>query len=133
MWEIVRNTPVLDPLTIVSNSPIYFIQEGDIIVSFVAVKKYFKTYEIGTVYTNPKYRGKGYASDLMNYILEKHDTVFLLCRPAMISFYEKFGFFECSKCDTVINIRRMLFNIFLAPFTKHSIVSMQYIKSKLGV
>lgn len=132
MWEILRNTPVLDPLTIVSNSPIYFIKEGGVIVSFVAVKKYFKTYEIGTVYTNQKYRGKGYASDLINHVLEKHDTVFLLCRPAMVPFYEKFGFQETLKCDAIISIRKMLFNIFIAPWRNSQIVSMKYERSALS-
>ena len=128
--EILRNTPTLDPLAVLFNSKVLFIKKGDKIVSFVAVKKYFKTYEIGTVYTNPESRGKGYASFLINHILKKQNQVFLLCKKQMIPFYEKLGFYECLKSDTIINIRRMLFNYFIAPLRGHTIVSMKYNKGR---
>ncbi len=127
--EILRNFPTLDPLAILFNSKVYFVKEGDSIASFVSVKKFLVTYELGTAYTYEKFRGKGYASDMVSHVLEKYDQLFLLCKPNLVSFCKELGFYECSRCDMIINIRRTRYSLFLAPFTRNTIVSMKYNKN----
>ncbi len=124
--EILRNFPTLDPLAILFNSKVYFVKEENSIISFVTVKKFFKTYELGTAYTYPKFRKKGYISDMVSHVLEKYDQLSLLCKPNLVSFCKELGFYECSQCDMIINIRRTLYNLFLAPLTGSTITSMKY-------
>lgn len=51
------------------------------------------------VNTLPEYRKKGYASKLINHMIdsakkEKRSGVVLTCKKELISFYSKFGFFD---------------------------------------
>ena len=125
MWTILYHTPVLDPLVILCNSIVCLSTDNEV-MSFVAVKKYGRSYELGTVYTYPKYRGKGHASSLIKYAVQRYQPIGLLCKKAMISFYEKLGFCEDSNTLWVLAWRRRLFNIFLQPFRWYPLVSMVY-------
>lgn len=125
IWTIIKNTPTLDPLVIIFNSKMLCCSSKDgKVTSFVAVKKYSRGYELGTVYTCPIYRNKGYASLLIRQAIKLHKPIGLLCKRKMVSYYKKFGFKESKNCGTMINLRRKLFNFFLRPFLGYPIVSM---------
>ncbi len=52
--------------------------------------------QIGTVMTHPDYRGRGYASELMEHVVERKaadaDLMFLFTSPHLIPFYQQSGF-----------------------------------------
>ena len=125
IWAIIKNIPTLDPLVIIFNSKMLcFLSKEGKVISFVAIKKYPKFYELGTVYTFPSWRNKGYASLLIRYAIKLYRPIGLLCKRKMVSYYKKFGFKESAKCGAMINLRRKLFNFFLRPFLGYSIISM---------
>ena len=53
-------------------------------------------YQLGTVMTDPEYRGQGYAARLIRRIQEEYlescDTMFLFANKNVLDFYPKFGF-----------------------------------------
>ena len=53
-------------------------------------------YQLGTVMTDPEYRGQGYAARLIRRIQEEYlescDTMFLFANKNVLEFYPKFGF-----------------------------------------
>ena len=55
-------------------------------------------FQLGTVMTDPEYRGKGYARKIMERILdeleEKADGIYLFGNDSVVDFYPKFGFKE---------------------------------------
>lgn len=129
MRTILRHTPVLDPLVILCNSALCISIQWEI-MAFVAIKKYCRTYELGTVYTYPKHRRHGYASWLITYVVERYQPIGLLCKKDMIPFYEKL-WFEQEGCEPrSLSFRRKLFNIFLQPLRWYPLVSMVYNSKK---
>lgn len=52
--------------------------------------------QIGTVMTHPEYRGRGYASELMEHVVQRKaadaDLMFLFTSPHLIPFYQQNGF-----------------------------------------
>ncbi len=52
--------------------------------------------QIGTVMTDPEYRGRGLAAKLMNIVLEEYedqwDLIYLFANPTVQNFYPQFGF-----------------------------------------
>lgn len=57
-----------------------------------------KLIQLGTVMTDPDYRGKGYARILMEKIMQEYedrtDGMFLYANDSVLTFYPKFGFYE---------------------------------------
>lgn len=57
-----------------------------------------KLIQLGTVMTDPDYRGKGYARTLMENIMQEYegrtDGMFLYANDSVLTFYLKFGFYE---------------------------------------
>lgn len=57
-----------------------------------------KLIQLGTVMTDPDYRGKGYARILMEKIMQEYedrtDGMFLYANDSVLAFYPKFGFYE---------------------------------------
>lgn len=57
-----------------------------------------KLIQLGTVMTDPDYRGKGYARILMKKIMQEYegrtDGMFLYANDSVLAFYPKFGFYE---------------------------------------
>ncbi|MCP4601527.1 MAG: GNAT family N-acetyltransferase [Proteobacteria bacterium] len=55
-----------------------------------------KAMQLGTVATNPKFRGRGLGAKLMNHALEYYsgltDAVFLFANDTVLEYYPKFGF-----------------------------------------
>lgn len=130
IWTILTHIPTLDPLVIVLNSKIILAKSADgKIAAFVAIKKFNDGYELGTVYTYPKYRNQGLASNLIQQALSTYQPIGLLCKRELVSYYEKFGFRECAECGNTISKRRKLFNTFLKPLFGYPIVLMMYIKT----
>lgn len=84
----------------------YSIVENDEIVSNVSVSKLkliiegkeYKALQIGTVMTKEASRGKGYAKELLNFVLNKfqkeYDFIYLFPNTSVFEFYKKFGFEE---------------------------------------
>lgn len=124
IWTILKNTPTLDPLVIIFNSKILCVSKKNKVISFVAIKKYPRGYELGTVYTYPKWRNQGHASLLIRQAIKLYSPIGLLCKRKMIPYYQKFGFKDSNNCGKIINLRRKLFNFFLQPFTGYPITSM---------
>jgi len=126
---IIKNTPTLDPLSILLNSKVLIMKEGAEIRAFLTLKKIGKTLELGTVYTMPAWRSKGFSKQLIEYAIQTHQHHVhkgLLCKPKLVLFYQKLGFEVSNSCGFIIDIRRQLFNLFLSPLTRYKIVSMKY-------
>lgn len=130
IYTILSHTPTLDPLTIVTNSRLLCIRENGKVVSFVAIKKYSHSYELGTVYTYPAWRGKWYASMLIGHTLDMYSPLGLLCKKDMLVFYKRYGFVLSKDCFFRLKTRRKLFNIFFTPLCGYKIVSMAYEEQK---
>lgn len=59
IWTILGHAPTLDPLVVIRNDIVlYIVSDDGSVASFVAIKKYGKVYELGTVYTYPNHRHK---------------------------------------------------------------------------
>jgi GNAT superfamily N-acetyltransferase len=56
----------------------------------------FRAVQIGAVMTDPEYRGRGLAAQLMNTVLDEYeagcDVVYLFANATVLDFYPKFGF-----------------------------------------
>lgn len=65
-------------------------------LEFAASGKVYRTLQIGTVMTDPDYRGKGLSRVLIELILtehrEKYDLVYLYANASVREFYPRFGF-----------------------------------------
>ena len=122
---IFKNIPTLDPLSVLFNSDLYSISENNRKVSFATLKKMGSAYELGTVFTDRDFRGKGYASLLVQDIIKQNPKIFVLCEPSLKSFYKRQGFNECIKCHSIVDVRRRLFNFFLTPFVGYKISSLK--------
>ncbi|MFD1887916.1 GNAT family N-acetyltransferase [Paenibacillus wenxiniae] len=61
-----------------------------------------KAIQIGTVMTDPNYRGKGLSTHLMNQILQEYehtvDLMYLFANESVLDFYPKFGFKNVEEC-----------------------------------
>lgn len=129
IWTILCHTPTLDPLIILRNDIVLYIVSNDGSVdSFVAIKKYSKVYELGTVYTYPDHRHKGYASILIRHAVDKYRPIGLLCKQEMVDFYTKYGFVVGDHGGIIFG-RKWLFNTFLKPILGYLIVMMVYSKN----
>lgn len=55
-----------------------------------------KLLQLGTVMTDPDYRGRGYAKEIMDKIMEEYDGkvdgIYLFGNDSVVTFYPKFGF-----------------------------------------
>ncbi len=121
---ILRNTPTLDPLAILLNSDLYILEEGSTIVAFSTLKKMGTAYELGTVYTHEDHRGRGYASLLIRRILEREDSIHVLCRESLSGFYTRLGFRERKDVHSMVQLRKYLFNLLLRPICGYSVCSL---------
>ena len=82
----------------------YSYLDGDKVISNVSASfldvvlngNKFNAIQIGTVMTDPEYRGQGLAGSLMKYVLEKYQSetelIFLFANKSVLKFYPKFGF-----------------------------------------
>lgn len=127
---ILSQVPVLDFFVVLRNSVLVLcVSDAGKVLSFVSVKKHGSSHELGTVYTYPQHRSKGYASELIAYVLQRYRPIWLLCKRQMLPYYEKFGFQENNHELWMIKLRRKLFNFFLQPIWWYPLVSMVYKKS----
>ncbi len=126
IWTIIKNTPTLDPLVILLNSKLYYIEnkENHKIVSFATVKKWSDCIEIGTVYTNPQHRGKRLAGKIISKIKKDYGTIWLLCKKELIKYYKKQSFKVINKAENSIGKRQRLFNDTLGKILKYQLVVM---------
>lgn len=132
VWTIVSHVPVLDFFVVLRNSILVLcVSDAGEVLSFVSVKKHGSSHELGTVYTYPQHRSKGYASELIAYVLQRYQPIWLLCKRQMLPYYEKFGFQENNHELWMIKLRRKLFNIFLQPIWGYPLVSMVYKNTKI--
>ncbi|WP_436884000.1 GNAT family N-acetyltransferase [Mammaliicoccus sciuri] len=90
----------------------YVGYDKDCLVTFLIIYHLDKnTYGIGSVATNPLYRKKGYAHQLIRNILKNNpNKVFFLYSDINPNFYRKLGFVEVErKEEKNINSRLMMF------------------------
>ena len=76
---------------------VYKVYDDSIVSAVTATAIYDKTAIISGVFTNPLYRGKGYASQcvkaVINQLCKKNvEKVYLWCEEDKLPFYEKLGF-----------------------------------------
>jgi predicted GNAT family acetyltransferase len=76
---------------------VYKVYDDSIVSTVMATAIYDKTAIISGVFTNPLYRGRGYASEcvkaVINELYKKNvEKVYLWCEEDKIPFYEKLGF-----------------------------------------
>ncbi|MCF8257724.1 MAG: GNAT family N-acetyltransferase [Flavobacteriales bacterium] len=122
---IIRNAPTLDPLAVLLNSDLYYLEDEGAIISFVTLKKMGPVCELGTVHTDVRFRGKGLASSLIRSVLNANGGVYVLCAERLKGFYEQLGFSICTDGHWAVNARRRLFNVFLRPLTGYTLVSLR--------
>ncbi len=76
VWTIISHVPVLDFFVVLRNSILVLcLSATGEVLSFVSVKKHGSSYELGTVYTYPQHRSKGYASELIAYVLQRYQPI----------------------------------------------------------
>ena len=126
MKTIIKN-PSLDPLVILFNSDLYYIKQKDKIISFLTIKRYFnKYYEMGTLYTAPEYRNRGYANKLMKEVIPKYKDIVVICHgEKIISLNKKHGLKKTNKAGFVFDIKRNFFNFLFAPLLGYKKVTMR--------
>lgn len=122
---ILKNTPTLDPLVILLNSKLYYVERGNKIASFLTIKEWKDSTEIGTVYTYPEFRGKGLAGKLISNIIKKYKKVGLICKENLIPFYKKYGLKKSNSKSNKIEKRKELFNKTLAKIFRYKLVVMK--------
>lgn len=68
------------------------------LLDLVIDHKSYKAIQIGTVMTHPDYRGRGYARQLLDEVIEHYeqqtDFIYLFANDKVLDFYTKFGFSE---------------------------------------
>ena len=99
----------------------YSVIEDGKVVSNISVNRCDMNYkgkivhliQLGTVMTDPDYRGKGYARLLMERVMEDikdADGIYLYGNDSVVGFYPKFGFAEskeyCFSKDVTIGVER---------------------------
>ncbi|MGV8142074.1 MAG: GNAT family N-acetyltransferase [Candidatus Pacearchaeota archaeon] len=125
VWTILKNTPTLDPLVIILNSKLYYIEKNEKIASFLTIKEWKDSTEIGTVYTNPEFRNKGLAKKLISNIVKKYKKVGLICKNELIPFYEKQGLKKSNLVTNKIEKRKDLFNKTLSKILRYKLYVMK--------
>lgn len=125
IWTILKNTPTLDPLVILLNSKLYYVEIRNKIASFLTIKEWKDSTEIGTVYTYPEFRSKGLAGKLIEHVKKKYKKVGLICKENLIPFYKKYGLKKSSSTKNKIERRKELFNKTLAKIFGYKLVAMR--------
>lgn len=90
--RIVQNLFLLDPTVLIGNPEIYYVEDKGNLISFLALKKHGKVYELKSVYTLPPYRKKRHMHRLIRHALKGHKQIYLLCKPRLTTFYTSLGF-----------------------------------------
>lgn len=123
---ILHHTPTLDPLAIVLNSDLFYVEgfNGEV-AAFVTLKKFGPMNELGTVFTYPAHRGNGLSTALLNVVLPQFNEVYLLCKPDLEGFYGKLGFEICHTGHRNIIPRRNLFNRWLGLLFGYKLLAMK--------
>ena len=122
---ILRHTPTLDPLAIVLNSDLFYLNGPDgSMASFVTMKDMGGMNELGTVFTFGSYRGSGLSTALLHDVLNRYSDIYLLCKPDLEGFYERVGFKVCEAGHRNIIRRRDLFNTWLGPLFGYRLIAM---------
>ena len=123
---ILKETPTLDPLVLVWNSDFHYIEYKNEIVSFLTIKRYGPYYELGTVYTFPKFRNKGFMKKLVKFVLSRKRKIFyLICYEDKKRFYQVFGFRQVQNSPWIFRYRAKLRNYFLKPFSRKKLIVMK--------
>ncbi len=125
VWTILKNSPTLDPLVIPLNSKLYYIEFKKRIVSFLTIKEWKDSTEIGTIYTYPEFRNKGLAKKLIKYAIKKHKKIGLICKKNIIEYYKKTGLRISNSTKNRIEKRKALFNKFLAKIVGYELIVMK--------
>ncbi len=125
---ILKNCNVLDPLVIFYNSPLYYLQDNKKYVAFLTIKEACNRTELGTVYTFPEFRKRGFMRRLCAKVCKKHDTICLLCDKDTAPFYKKLGFSTCKSCGWWFTFRIYFFNYILRPFFGYTLICMKKLR-----
>ncbi len=97
----------------------YSVVENDRVVSNISVNRcdmewdgeVLRLIQLGTVMTDPEYRGRGYSRLLMEEVLRdyegKADGIYLFANDTVLDFYPKFGFRRMSEYQYSKNVQQM--------------------------
>jgi len=124
IWTIIKNFPTLDILPIFQNAKLYYIEKNKKIISFLSIKKWKDSTEIGTVYTHPNFRNKGFSRKIIKFAIKKYQKVGLICKENLIPFYKKVGL-KLNSTKNQIEKRKNMFNKYLANIFGYKLVAMR--------
>ena len=85
---ILSGIPSLDPLPLLLNPKVYYIERKGKPVSFAVVNGK----ELCNVYTREDMRGKGFSKALISHIIKMHRPIYLITKERYRFFYKKLGF-----------------------------------------
>lgn len=124
VWLLVSEW--MDTLAILMNSKAFMLYDKGKFISLCCIKDFKGVQELGVVITKKCYRGKGYMSDLLYFVLPKYGTLYLICLPSLKKYYEKFGFKKISRKFAPWQLRRAeLYNFFARIFNWDEIIYMK--------
>lgn len=93
IFRIINPSSALDPIVLLSNSELFLLYDANELCSFAVVKSYTPSVrELKSVYTYPKHRKQGYASQLIRHIRKRHKHLNLVCRLPLFRYYKRIGF-----------------------------------------
>ncbi|PKL37018.1 hypothetical protein CVV38_03985 [Candidatus Peregrinibacteria bacterium HGW-Peregrinibacteria-1] len=92
LWHIIKNSTNQDPLPIFTNSQCYYLKNKQLL-SYCVISQHKTFYHLKDVYTFPEYRRQGFAGQLISQSIKTlKKPIYLLCKTALIPFYQKLGF-----------------------------------------
>ncbi|HLF53751.1 MAG TPA: GNAT family N-acetyltransferase [Candidatus Nanoarchaeia archaeon] len=120
--SILTNCLTLDPTVFIGNPKIYLLLKDGKVASFLALKSYKKGWEIKSVYTFQNYRGKKHMTRLIQFVLKKYHSPYLICKKSLLPFYSKFGFKESANAPYFLKIEKFIFNAVFGIISKNPLV-----------
>lgn len=114
----------MDTLAFLMNAKVYTLFDRNQLISVCCIKNFGKVMELGVVITALKFRGRGYMARLLNNVLKKYGTLYLICLSAMEGYYAKFGFKRIKKAPWPLSVRAGPYNFFAHFFGWDKIVYM---------
>ncbi len=123
IWLII--TEWMDTLAFLMNAKVYMLLDRNKLISICCIKDFGKIIELGVVITTKKQRGKGRMGKLLNHVLKKYGTLYLICLCNLEGYYKKFGFKKIKKAPWQLSLRAGVYNFFAKLFGREQIVYMK--------
>lgn len=106
----------LDFFVLFLNSEVYLLYKNKTLVCFCTVKKWGRVRELGTAYTKPVFRRKGYFKKLAVHVTKHYKTLYVITYDYLVRAAKKAGFKIVKKPPLMLWLRCALANVFFRPF-----------------